>query len=156
MAIRENGSKGRKRLVSPGSIRQLHLYLGLFFAPSLIFFASTGLFQLFLLHEIDDEGTYRPPILLEKLGSVHEDQRFVAKPRDEEEEAIKAMAAPPADSGFEPRALVLKFFFVSAALGLILSTCLGIWMGLTQGRRRRLVLTLLGLGTLVPILILAV
>ncbi len=39
--------------------RQMHLYLGLFFAPSIIFFASTGSSMVFSLHENHDG--YEPP-----------------------------------------------------------------------------------------------
>ncbi len=42
-------------------IRQLHLYLGTFFAPSIIFFALTGAIQLFGLHEGHPGEAYQPP-----------------------------------------------------------------------------------------------
>ncbi len=56
------------------TIRQWHSYLGLFIAPSVLFFALTGATQLFGLHE--SHGDYRPPAIVEKLSSVHKDQVF--------------------------------------------------------------------------------
>src|SRR4051812_780459 len=54
-------------------IRQLHLYLGTFFAPTIIFYALTGAFQTFQFHE-EHEG--RPAIpIFEKLAEIHKDQR---------------------------------------------------------------------------------
>jgi len=53
-------------------LRQWHSYIGLFIAPSVIFFSLTGALQLFSLHEA--HGTYQPPAILEKLASVHKDQ----------------------------------------------------------------------------------
>ena len=46
-------------------VRQLHMLLGMFIAPSVLYFALTGAVQLFSLHEA--HGTYRPPALIEAL-----------------------------------------------------------------------------------------
>jgi hypothetical protein len=51
-----------------------HSYIGLFTAPNVLFFALTGAAQIFNLHEA--HGSYRPPGIVEKLGSVHKDQVF--------------------------------------------------------------------------------
>jgi hypothetical protein len=49
-------------------VRQLHLYLGVFFAPSIIFFALTGSLQLVGLHEGHPGEAYQPPAWVQKLG----------------------------------------------------------------------------------------
>src|SRR5579862_8066073 len=54
--------------------RQWHLYLGTFFAPSIIFFALTGALQLFGLHEGHPGEAYQPPEWVQKLSSIHKDQ----------------------------------------------------------------------------------
>jgi hypothetical protein len=56
------------------NIRRWHAWLGLFIAPSVIFFSLTGAVQLFSLHEA--HGDYQPPALIEKLSSLHKDQEF--------------------------------------------------------------------------------
>lgn len=79
-------------------IRQLHLYLGTFFAPSIIFFAITGAFQTYNFHE-EYQGRPATP-LFEKLAEIHKDQRVPAptKPPAPKPEAAKpaAIEAPPA------------------------------------------------------------
>jgi hypothetical protein len=43
------------------SIRTMHGYLGLFFAPTILFFAITGGLQMFGLHETARGSSYVPP-----------------------------------------------------------------------------------------------
>jgi len=56
------------------TIRRWHSYIGLFIAPSVLFFSLTGAVQLFSLHEA--HGNYQPFAIVEKLSSVHKDQEF--------------------------------------------------------------------------------
>ncbi len=60
-------------------VRQLHLYLGTFFAPSILFFALTGALQLFGLHEGHPGEKYQPPAWVAKLGSIHKDQTIAER-----------------------------------------------------------------------------
>jgi hypothetical protein len=132
------------------SIRIWHTYLGMIIAPSIIFFALTGLLQIFSLHEA--HGGYTPPALIEKLSAVHKDQVFEAKDHDAE-------PAEPADATSQAAqrsmigTYVLKWFFALVALGLGVSTVLGIWMGLKGTVRRRTNLCLLGLGIVLPVVL---
>ena len=77
-------------------IRNIHGYVGLFIAPSVVFFAVTGALQLFSLHEA--HGDYHPPAIIEKLGNLHKDQRFALKEHKARPPAAAAAAAmgPPA------------------------------------------------------------
>jgi hypothetical protein len=80
-------------------IRQLHLYLGTFFAPSIIFFAITGAFQTYNFHE-EYQGRPATP-LFEKLAEIHKDQRVPAptKPPSPKPEVAKlAVVEPPSGS----------------------------------------------------------
>jgi uncharacterized iron-regulated membrane protein len=43
------------------STRLIHLYIGVFIAPALLFFAFTGALQTFSLHETTRGSSYRPP-----------------------------------------------------------------------------------------------
>lgn len=158
---RANGSRGTNPALRLAAVRQFHAYLGAFIAPSILFFAFTGALQLFSLHEA--HGSYTPPPLIEKLSAVHKDQRFAASPKH-------AAAAPAEDEhadadhhdhdhGAEPkpaRELALKWLFLAVAIGLITSTCLGLWMALTSSRRKPVIWALLILGAALPVLILAV
>ena len=58
------------------AMRNVHLYLGVFFAPLLIFFLISGCWQTFGLHEAKKDGSYAPPAIIKALSSVHKDQRW--------------------------------------------------------------------------------
>jgi hypothetical protein len=146
--------------MSMATVRQWHSYIGLFIAPSVLFFALTGAVQIFNLHEA--HGGYKPPAIVEKLSSVHKDQVFAFGDHHHLAEAVATPGQPVAGPG--PRSdteedtdrtglptLLLKWFFLLVALSLVLSTAFGIWMGLTQIRARRLAWLLLAAGTIIPV-----
>jgi hypothetical protein len=100
------------------SIRRWHSYIGLFIAPSVLFFSLTGAVQLFSLHE--SHGKYRPPPILEKLSAVHKDQVFaLGDHHGPAEDAAPDGGKPPGDrlapagaedpeAKFEPSTFMLK------------------------------------------------
>jgi hypothetical protein len=142
------------------SIRTWHTYLGILIAPSVLFFALTGALQIFSLHEA--HGTYHPLPLVEKLSSVHKDQVFAL---GEHHEEPPPAAPPPAGGDAHPPGPaehadepaigtpLLKWFFLVVALGLTISTLLGLWMGLTHLRHRRIGWWLLAGGVAVPLVL---
>jgi hypothetical protein len=138
------------------SVRRWHSYLGLFMAPSVLFFALSGAVQLFSLHEA--HGSYRPAALVEKLSSVHKDQVFrlghhhEPAPDAESSKGGQPGGSPaPEDADTpEPATLALKTFFLVVALCLILSSALGLWIGLTQTRHKRVTWALVLAGALIP------
>ncbi len=137
-------------------VRQWHFYIGMLIAPSVLFFAITGAWQLFSFHEA--HGAYTPPPILEKLSSVHQDQVFKAGHHHPDEDAKPAAAtagSPPAagdDDKMSTATLALKiYFFWVVAGGLTVSTLLGIWMGLTHPTRKRTALILLAAGVVIPV-----
>jgi hypothetical protein len=145
--------------VTAANIRRWHSYIGLFIAPSVLFFSLTGAVQLFNLHEA--HGKYQPPAVVEKLSSVHKDQVFALgdhhEPPDAAPDAGKAPAEgqPPAgaadDDGKVTRStLILKWFFLLVALCLAVSTTLGLWMGLKFSQRKRTGWLLVVAGTVIP------
>ncbi|MBV8741892.1 MAG: hypothetical protein JOZ12_08890 [Sinobacteraceae bacterium] len=163
------------------NIRTWHTYLGILIAPSILFFALTGALQIFHLHEA--HGDYQPPMLLEKLGRVHKDQVFApdehhehaadhapagpkgeaasAKPGEEHEGAKGGDEHDGAKGGEEHEeegsagTLLLKWYFIIVALALTTSTCLGLWIGLTHFRHKRIGWVLLLIGILLPALLIA-
>jgi hypothetical protein len=140
-------------------IRKWHSYIGLFIAPSVLFFAITGATQLFDLHEA--HGNYHPAALVEKLSSVHKDQVFAfgehhAQAPPDADATKSDVGSPSKESEDEDDhltlpTLFLKGFFLLVALSLIVSTALGVWMGLMQLRRSRLAWLLMAVGALVPV-----
>ena len=59
-------------------IRKTHLYLGLFIAPALLFFAFTGAVQTLSLHE-PAGSTYTPPNWLARMGQLHKNQNILPR-----------------------------------------------------------------------------
>ena len=148
-------------------IREAHLYMGVLFAPTIVFFALTGALQLFGLHEESRDGGYTPASVIERLGQVHIHQRYAPKPGRPEAprppqtapatEQAAPVAAPVAAStprGAPPKQHPgAKWFFLGTALGLVATALLGLWMGLTHLRQRSLAWALFGLGVLLPVLL---
>jgi hypothetical protein len=140
-------------------LRKWHAYIGLLIAPSVLFFALTGALQIFNLHEA--HGTYTPAGLIVKLSAVHKDQVFETphdhpapndgQPGAQAGGAPDEHAAHDEDDRIAASTLVLKWYFLLVALGLTLSTLLGVWMGTTQLRSKAIAWTLLLAGILLPI-----
>jgi hypothetical protein len=95
-------------------LRRLHLYLGCLFAPALIFFAVTGSWQLYRLHDFKKSRSSSPPALVRTLSAVHMNTHLSGKKVSE----------------YTP----LRIFFVLTAAGLVLSTVLGVIMAFKFSR----------------------
>lgn len=143
----------------PRLLRQIHLWLGVFFAPAILFFAITGGLQELKLHEA--HGDYTPAPVVEKLGQVHIHQKFALRPsRPPKAQAAPSAAAAPAAPRAEPPApetsvVAGRWFFTAVAVGLVGTTLLGLWIGVVQARQKGLALILLGAGSLLPVMLLA-
>ena len=137
-------------------IRQLHVYVSVFVAPSLLFYALTGALKNF---RIPDQKT--APVLIQKLARVHKDDVFAVKPprpkapegagRDKPKPKTRLKAQPDA----KPATEALKWFFAAVSIGIALTTLFGLWMALAYSRRKLLIWTLLIAGAAAPVLILA-
>ncbi len=149
----------------PLLVRQLHLWLGMLIAPSVLMFAFSGALQIFRLQEA--HPGYAPAPVVERLGRLHKDQVFeVARKRPERAPtAAAAASAPPgaeatparqAESKGEARPgptlskRLLQWFFTLVSAGLFVSTLFGIWMGVTTGRWKVSARWLLVAGVAVP------
>ncbi len=154
----KRGAAGKRAGPGPLLLRQIHLYLGVLVAPSVLFFASTGALQLFSLHEA--HGGYQPPALIESLAKVHKDQVFAVKhnPDGDAEAAPQRHRRSPelghADEAPRKSTLTLKFFFLFVSASLIVTTLLGLWMALVQSRRKAIAWALLTIGAAIPIALL--
>lgn len=135
-------------------VRKLHLWMGMLFAPSIVFFALSGAFQICGLHE--DDG----PAWIARLALVHKDQLISAprRPPRQPDAAPRADAGKPdaARPASPPRerphpSQPLKAFFLLMSLGLIASTGLGVYLAFGYKRDRLTVVGLLVAGTVVPI-----
>jgi hypothetical protein len=62
-------------------LRKVHLYIGIFTTPALLFFAATGAMQTFSLHETTQGSNYKPPAWIASLAQLHKKQTTVVPPR---------------------------------------------------------------------------
>lgn len=153
-------------------LRQFHFYLGVFFAPAIIFFAISGALQTFRLQEEKGWGG-PPPTWIVWLAAIHKDQ---GPPRPKRARPVVAEAAKPvvdpavaaaakakaaladpfapAQKPAKPRSrLPMQIFTVVMGIGLMLSALLGIVVALNNKAMRRLSIIMLAAGALVPILL---
>lgn len=142
--------------------RTLHLYLGVFTAPALLFLGFTGGLQAVNLHETTRGSHYKPPAWIVSLSHMHKKQTFevpAKRPRPAPQAARVDGAAPPAAARSMPAAphhnpLPMKLFFVLVALSLMLSTLTGLYMSWRGTRHRGRYGAVLAAGVLVPALLL--
>ena len=90
------------------AMRNIHLYLGVFFSPLLVFFLISGCWQTFNLHEASEDGNYKPPAIIKSFSQVHKDQRWVDRNK-------KPQSSTP-----------FRCLVVLMSLGLLATTILGI------------------------------
>ena len=111
-------------------IRRAHLYLGCFFAPMLVFFSVSGIWQVFGL-EWGDNARF-----LQLLSTIHMGRNM----------------------GFKDRHVLtfdsiwLEYFVVLMAASLIVSIVLGVILAFRYGRGTLALASLAG-GVLVPLLL---
>lgn len=155
--------------------RLIHLYLGVFTAPMLLFFAITGALQTFSLHEASRDSDYKPPAWLASAAQLHKKQTLVIPIRRPRAAAGEARAASPpgmpaagvALQHVSPAAaaelrgersrknlLPMKIFFALVSLGLLISVLTGLYMAYRYSRKPRLVSAILAAGIAVPLLLL--
>ncbi|MDE1920151.1 MAG: hypothetical protein KGJ09_03690 [Candidatus Omnitrophica bacterium] len=116
-------------------MRNIHLYLGVFFAPLLVFYLISGAWQTFGLHVPSRDGTYKPPAIIKSLSQVHKNQRWV-------------------DSRKVPKSSVpFRYLVLLMVVGLLTTTVLGIMMAFKY-TKPWVVWVCLVLGTAIPIILL--
>jgi hypothetical protein len=140
-------------------LRQIHHYVGVFFAPAIIFFAFTGMLQVIGLQEKSPSGP--PPAWINWAASIHKHQ-VPPKPRpaggdhgDDHGAGHRPAAGPEAGGhehehgGFVP----LKAFVLLVALGLLLSSIVGVIIALNNRATRRTSVVMLVAGVVLPLLL---
>ena len=155
------------------AVRVTHLYLGVFIAPALLFFALTGGLQTFSLHESQRGSDYVPPRWAVVLGQLHKKQTVILPerrgpagappsapgPGNREAGPKSGPPAAPRDANKppemrRPQTLPMKIFFLVVSLGLFVSTLTGLYMAYSYVRNKLLVTLALVAGVVVPVLLL--
>jgi hypothetical protein len=154
--------------------RLLHLYLGIFTAPAIIFFSITGALQTFSLHETTRGSDYKPPKIIAELSQLHKKQTLVV-PVKKPQPPTQAADKPPAEDSGDSRKdkhqaynptphpaeaptktknlLPMKIFFLFVSVSLLTSTVTGLYMSYKYIRNKRLVTACLAAGIIIPVLL---
>ena len=141
-------------------IRQIHLYIGVFFAPAILFFALSGGLQTFRLQQSSGWDGAPAPQWIAWMASIHKDQAKLQPEKEEPHEAAKPR--PPMDpakaaerAAHKRAVLPMKIFTAAVAIALSLSTLLGAIIALSMKSTRRVSVLMLIAGSVVPLLLLA-
>jgi hypothetical protein len=118
-------------------VRQLHLYLGILFAPLLIYFSVSGAWQMFRLNDLPKNA--EPTALNSLLHELSNPHTHSALPG----------ANPKTD-----RSVAFSALTSLMGLGITATALLGITLAVRYGRSRRLVWTCLVAGAALPGLLL--
>lgn len=117
------------------AMRNAHLYLGVFFAPLLLFFIVTGSLQTFNLHVGHKSDSYSPPQIIRSLAEIHQHQHLTYG------KVNSGTSAP------------FRYLILLMAIGLIATTILGIIMAFKYTYPWLVWACLLG-GVIIPCLLL--
>jgi len=142
------------------TIRLLHRYLGLFFAPAILFFALTGAIQTVGWHETSRSSNYEPPAWIVRMAQLHKKQTLVIplakkKASDASTTGAHADASPDKKLASDRTTkFAMKCFVFLMSIGVIVSTLLGVVMALLYGGDSRIVWAVILAGFLLPAAIL--
>jgi hypothetical protein len=117
-------------------LRRTHLYLGVFFAPLLIFFTATGWYQTVNIDRLKSPG--EAETLAQKLRVVHTDQIYPTETEFSKPSSAKAF----------------QWLVVVMSVALLITTALGLWLAFKTTPKSWPVWISLVLGLLVPVLLL--
>jgi hypothetical protein len=160
-ASRAAGREPRPRL----TLRRLHGWAGALFAPAILFFAVSGLLQVFDLHKAPPGSERQPPAAVRAMAQLHKNQTLKLgkdpgprpsrhdkdkgdKDRGDKDRGDKG----PAPAKAEPLGQqLLKAYAAATSLVLALTTLVGIVIALRNRRERVLSLVLLLVGIFAPL-----
>lgn len=135
------------------TLKVVHRYLGLFFAPAIIFFALSGAMQTLGLHNVTQGSSYLTARWIVQMAQIHKKQTL-AIPSTKRKTSENDSGGVPDNFAKKrttdaKRALKLFVVFMSAAL--MITTFLGIIMASMYGGDRRIAALVLVAGILFPV-----
>jgi uncharacterized iron-regulated membrane protein len=115
-------------------LRQLHMFLGVFFSPLLLLFIVTGWWQTFITDEDRDRGFFNA--IMGKFSSIHTDSYF------------------PRNGAHHHPSETFKILVAAMAVALIVSILIGLALACQNRKKLPLAVIAFSLGILVPVVIL--
>jgi hypothetical protein len=137
------------------TIKITHRYLGLFFAPAILFFSLSGSLLVLGWHQTSRDGNYVPARWIAEIAQIHKKQTIVLpnpKPQRPVGDAGNDRPVPAKKVSKTPASkVVLQCFVVVMSVALMVTTFLGIIMALLYGGDWRIVSVAVLLGILFPV-----
>ena len=135
------------------TLRLIHYYAGVFFAPTIIFFALSGTLQVFKLHETYRETPGAQGDWKAWMSQVHKEAALIP-PRP-----APAKAPPPPEGSAAPgpraeRSSAFKWFAALMGVSLMGASLAGLYIAYGYPSRRRAFFATLAAGIIVPIVLL--
>jgi hypothetical protein len=161
-------------------LRLAHLYLGIFTAPAILFFASTGALQTLSLNDRSPDGSYTPPHWISVLAQIHKKQSAqlpqrrpsppeagpkaqktaldggpaAGKPDGPSAGPQNPQPAPKLPASQPPRKpLGMQIFFLLICVSLFVSTISGAWMAWKYRRSRIAIAAAFLAGIVIPLVL---
>ncbi len=137
------------------TLRLAHYYAGVFFAPTIIFFAFTGVLQVFKLHEDYRATPGAQGDWIAWMSQVHKESALIppkvapAKAPRRETASTPAPAPAPAE-----RSHPFRWFAALMGVSLIGAALAGLWIAFNYPKRRRSFFVALGAGIVLPLVLL--
>lgn len=141
------------------TLRRLHGCAGALFAPAVVFFAVSGLMQVFDLHKAAPGADRQPPAFVRALAQLHKKQTLGGgdlgpRPESRGDPAVHKGSHSDGRSAPAREPLgqqLLKAYAAATSVALALMTLVGLVIGLRNRRDRMLILALLVLGVVAPL-----
>lgn len=136
------------------NLRRWHHYIGVFLAPSILFFAFSGFIQVV---GWQDQRNPPPPGWVSWIAGIHKHQAAPGpRPSAPATPAGASMAKSDDDHDHEAAGFIpLKPFALLTAVGLLLSTLIGLAVALGTQSMRRVSVIVLAAGIVAPALLMA-
>ena len=133
-------------------LRRIHYYAGVFFAPTIIFFAFTGVLQVFKLHESYRDVPGAQGDWIAWMSQVHRESALIPPKVAPPKAPPRESAAPPAPH--PERSSRFKWFAALMGISLIGASLAGLWIAYNYPKRRRSFFAALLTGIVLPIVLL--
>lgn len=144
-------------------LRQAHLYIGVFTAPALLFFAFSGALQTLSLNDGSPDGAYTPPHWISVLAQIHKKQTAQLPQRRPQGDGGSRPQRTPSQGAARPapgpenrppaKPIALKAFFILVCVSLVASTFSGAWMAWKLRRNKYVLVGLFAAGIMAPLLL---
>jgi hypothetical protein len=127
------------------TIRLAHYYTGVFFAPTIIFFAFTGVMQVFGLHEAYRQTPGAQGDAIAWMSQIHKEGALIAP---------KAAPAKAPRNDHAERSNPFKYFAALMGIALLGAALAGLWIAFNYPKRRRAFSITLIAGIVIPLVLL--